>query len=53
VIAEGEEVVCVLTGHVLKDPDVVVKDPSVIERQIVELDADPRAVEKAIARMRE
>jgi threonine synthase len=48
VIAPGERVVCVLTGHLLKDPDAILaRSP---ERALVEVDAEPAAVEAAIAR---
>jgi threonine synthase len=51
VIAESDEVVCVLTGHVLKDTDVIVKDPTIVEQQIVEIDADLGAVEEQLSRL--
>ena len=43
---DGERIVCVLTGHVLKDPDAVVRN--VPEGQIVEIDPTIAAVERAI-----
>jgi threonine synthase len=46
VIGTRERVVCVLTGHVLKDPDTIMKN--VPPQQIVEIDADIRAVERAL-----
>jgi threonine synthase len=47
VIAPGERVVCVLTGNLLKDPDAILaRSP---ERALVEVDAEPAAVEAAIA----
>ena len=47
VIAAGERVVCVLTGNLLKDADAILaRSP---ERALVEVDADPAAVEAAIA----
>lgn len=49
VIAPDAEVVCVLTGHVLKDPDVVVRDPEVARTQMLEVDADLDAVVRALA----
>jgi threonine synthase len=46
-IAPGERVVCVLTGNLLKDPDAILaRSP---ERALVEVDAEPAAVEAAIA----
>jgi len=45
VIGPGERVVCVLTGHLLKDPDPARS----AERALVEVDADPAAVEAALA----
>ncbi|MEK6376084.1 MAG: threonine synthase [Acidobacteriota bacterium] len=41
VIAPGEQVVCVLTGNLLKDPDA-------IQGETVEIDADLDAVERAL-----
>jgi len=39
--------VCVLTGNLLKDPDAILaRSP---ERALVEVDAEPAAVEAAIA----
>jgi threonine synthase len=47
VIGAGERVVCVLTGHLLKDPDAILaRSP---DRALVEVDADPAAVEAALA----
>jgi threonine synthase len=51
VIRADEEVVCVLTGHVLKDPDVIVGDSLITNEQIVEIDPDLAAVERALERM--
>ncbi len=47
VIAPGERVVCVLTGNLLKDPDAILARSA--ERALVEVDAEPAAVEAAIA----
>jgi threonine synthase len=47
VIAPGERVVCVLTGNILKDPDAILARST--ERVLVEVDADPAAVEAALA----
>jgi threonine synthase len=47
VIGAGERVVCVLTGHLLKDPDAILARSA--DRALVEVDADPAAVEAAIA----
>jgi len=47
VIKPGESVVCVLTGHVLKDPEVVTKH--VPASQLIEIDPTLAAVEKALA----
>jgi threonine synthase len=44
VIGEDDEVVCVLTGHVLKDPDVIVNDATIADEQVVEIDPDLDAV---------
>ena len=46
-IAPGERVVCVLTGNLLKDPDAILARSS--QRALVEVDAEPAAVEAAIA----
>jgi threonine synthase len=47
VIAARDRVVCVLTGHLLKDADAILaRSP---ERALLEVDADPAAVEAAIA----
>jgi threonine synthase len=46
VIRPGDRVACVLTGHVLKDADAVMKN--VTAEQIVEIDATVEAVERAI-----
>ncbi|MGZ7079654.1 MAG: threonine synthase, partial [Thermoanaerobaculia bacterium] len=43
---EGERIVCVLTGHVLKDPDAVVRN--VPDGQIVEIEPTIEAVERAL-----
>lgn len=45
VIAPRERVVCVLTGHVLKDTGAIAPAPE----QMIEIDADVRAVAKALA----
>jgi threonine synthase len=46
VIAPGERVVCVLTGHLLKDPDAILARSA--QRALIEVDADPAAVEAAL-----
>jgi threonine synthase len=46
VVRPDERVVCVLTGHVLKDADAVMKN--VTEGQIVEIDADVDAVRRVL-----
>jgi len=46
IVKHGERIVCVLTGHVLKDPDAVVRN--VPDGQIVEIDPTIAAVERAI-----
>lgn len=43
---EGERVVCVLTGHILKDTDAIMKN--VPAAQIVEIDPSIDAVERAV-----
>jgi threonine synthase len=45
-IAAGERVVCVLTGHLLKDPDTVMAGRA---SAIVEVDPTPDAVRRALA----
>jgi threonine synthase len=45
-IREGERVVCVLTGHVLKDTEAIMR--TVDEGQIVEIDPSVAAVEHAL-----
>jgi threonine synthase len=47
VIAPGERVVCVLTGNILKDPEAILARSA--ERALTEVDADPAAVEAALA----
>jgi threonine synthase len=42
VMKNSDRIVCVLTGHLLKDPDAIARG------DIVEIDADIRAVERAI-----
>jgi threonine synthase len=46
VMREGERIVCVLTGNVLKDPDAIMRN--VAEEQIVEIDPTIEAVERII-----
>jgi threonine synthase len=48
VMRDGERIVCVLTGHVLKDPDAVVRN--VPDGQIVEIEPTIEAVEQALSR---
>ena len=51
-IRATDDVVCVLTGHVLKDPDVVLHAPGPINdrsRQTIEIDPTIAAVEAALA----
>jgi len=43
-IAPGERVVCVLTGHGLKDPDIAIAHSEAVRR----LPADPAVVEEAV-----
>jgi threonine synthase len=45
VMRDGERIVCVLTGHILKDPEANMRPENVIE-----IEADVRAVEQAIGR---
>ena len=45
VMSERDQTVCVLTGHILKDPEANMRPENVVE-----VDADLRAVEDAIAR---
>ncbi len=47
VIKSGERVVCVLTGHVLKDPDMILKN--VPAEQVIEIDATIDAVERVLS----
>jgi threonine synthase len=52
-IRPSDDVVCVLTGHVLKDPDVVLSAPGIDRsRQTVEIDPTLSAVEAALAAQR-
>ncbi len=44
VIGRGEHVCCVLTGHVLKDPEIVLKQP----HRMLEIDPTVAAVEQAL-----
>ena len=46
IMRDEERIVCVLTGHVLKDPDAVVRN--VPEGQIVEIDPTIEAVEAVV-----
>lgn len=46
VMRNGETVACVLTGHVLKDPDVIIRN--VPTEQIVEIDPTIEAVERVL-----
>ena len=46
-VREGERIVCVLTGHVLKDTDAIMR--TIDEGQIVEIDPTVAAVERAMA----
>jgi threonine synthase len=46
VMKEGERIVCVLTGHVLKDTEAILKN--VPKEQIVEIDANIEEVERAL-----
>jgi threonine synthase len=46
VIAEGDRVVCVLTGHVLKDTDAILRN--VPAEQVVEIDPTLEAVERVV-----
>jgi threonine synthase len=48
VIAANAQVVCVLTGNVLKDTDAIMKN--VASDQMIEIDADVKQVEKALQR---
>ena len=43
VMREGEQIVCVLTGHILKDPDANYR-----AENVVEIDPTIEAVEKAL-----
>jgi threonine synthase len=46
VIRQGERIVCVLTGNVLKDPDAIMRN--VTDGQIVEIEPTIEAVEKVL-----
>jgi threonine synthase len=50
VIAANAQVVCVLTGNVLKDTDAIMKN--VAPDQMIEIDADVKQVEKALSVVR-
>ncbi|MGH9456705.1 MAG: threonine synthase [Thermoanaerobaculia bacterium] len=45
-IAESDRVACVLTGHLLKDPDAILAN--VDRARMIEIDPDVRVVEKAL-----
>jgi threonine synthase len=47
VMREGEQIVCVLTGHILKDPDAILKN--VIGGTPSEIEPTFEAVERALA----
>jgi threonine synthase len=46
VTRQGERIVCVLTGNVLKDPDAIMRNVS--DEQIVEIEPTIEAVEKVL-----
>jgi threonine synthase len=48
VVREDERVACVLTGHVLKDPDVILAGKERIAARLVEIDPTLAAVEAAL-----
>jgi len=48
VMRKDERIVCVLTGHVLKDPDAVMQN--VPQGQVIEIDATIEAVERVLNR---
>jgi threonine synthase len=47
IIRDSDRVVCVLTGHLLKDPDAILQN--VESDRLIEIDANLGAVEKALA----
>ena len=49
-IAATDHVVCVLTGHVLKDPDVVLAQKDLVATRMVEIDPTVAAVEAVLSR---
>jgi len=48
-VAEDARVVCVLTGHVLKDPDVILAQKDRVAARLIEIDPTLQAVEKAVS----
>jgi threonine synthase len=49
-VREDEQVACILTGHVLKDPDVILAQKDRIAARLLEIDPTLAAVEAALAR---
>lgn len=52
-IQPGEKVVCVLTGNILKDPDIIVQKAREEHGQIIEVAPEADAVRKALAALEE
>ena len=50
VVREDERVACVLTGHVLKDADVILAQKDRIAARLIEIDPTLAAVEAALER---
>jgi threonine synthase len=48
IMREGERIVCVLTGNVLKDPDAIMRN--VAEEQVVEIEPTIEAVERIVGK---
>ena len=48
VVGEDERVVCVLTGHVLKDPDVILSQKERIGERLIEIEPTLAAVQSAL-----
>ena len=50
IVREDERVACILTGHVLKDPDVILAQKDRIAARLIEIDPTLAAVEAALGR---
>jgi len=50
VVREDERVACILTGHVLKDPDVILAQKDRIAARLIEIEPTLDAVQAALNR---